>query len=160
MNPRTLVTWAAAAAVAVSLAAPAAQAASTERFDRSALDPAPVVTASGYEMSAATRGELGGHLELSIRAVDGSVPGPGQCEAAAVRAVLTVAPGETFTIRTRGELCSHVIDGTPTLNASFRNKHVTYSGTHQRAKVVKEGLIAFGQNFLGAQGSVGMTVRW
>ena len=149
-----------ATAAAVSLAAPAAQAATVERFDRSAFDSAPVVTASGYSMSADTRGELGGRLELSVRAVDGSVPASGTCEKADVRAVLTVAPGESFTITTRGELCGHIVDGSPTLNASFRNRHVTYDGTHRRAQVVGEGLIAFNHSWLGAQGSVGMSVRW
>lgn len=149
-----------AAAAAVSLAAPAAQAATVERFDRSAFDSAPVVTASGYSMSGDTRGELGGHLELSVQAVDGSVPAAGKCEKATVRAVLTVSPGETFTIRTRGELCGHIVEGSPTLNASFRNRHVKYDGTHRRAKVVGEGLIAFNHSWLGAQGSVGMSVRW
>ena len=67
-----------AAAAAVSLAAPAAQAATVERFDRSAFDSAPVVTASGYSMSGDTRGELGGHLELvdsAGRAVASHPPG-------------------------------------------------------------------------------------
>ncbi len=149
-----------AAAAAVSFAAPAAQAATVDRFDRSAFDSAPVVTASGYAMSADTRGELGGHLELSVQAVDGTVPAAGKCEQAKVRAVLTVSPGETFTINTRGELCGHIVDGSPTLNASFRNRHVVYDGTHRRAKVVGEGLIAFNRSWLGAQGSVGMSVRW
>lgn len=153
-----------ATAAAFALAAPAAQAAppgtTQDRFDRSAFDSTPVVTASGYSMSAATRGELGGHLELSVQAVDGTVPAAGKCEKADVRAVLTVAPGETFTITTRGELCGHVVDGSPTLSAAFRNRHVKYAGTHKRAKVVGEGLIGFGHSWLGAQGSVGMSVRW
>ena len=149
-----------AATAAVSLAAPTAQAATVERFDRSAFDSAPVLTDSGYSMSAPTRGELGGHLELSVQARDGSIPAAGKCEKANVRAVLTVSPGETFTITTRGELCGHIVDGSPTLNASFRNRHVKYAGTHGRAKVVGEGLVAFNRSWLGAQGSVGLSVRW
>ena len=160
MHTRSILT-AAAATLALTLAAPAAQAASVDRFDRSAFDAAPVVTSAGYSMSAATSGELGGHLALSVQAADGSVPTAGQCETAAVHAVLTVSPGETFTIDTTGELCSHFISGTPTLNASFRNKHVAYSGTaHRRARVVGDGIIGFTQGFLGAQGSVGLSVRW
>ncbi|HEX6148630.1 hypothetical protein [Nocardioides sp.] len=161
MNKTRIASAAVAAAAAVSLSAAAAQASTVERFDRSAFDSAPVVTASGYAMSAPTRGELGGHLELSVRAADGSVPAAGACENARVRAVLTVSPGEAFTITTRGELCGHPVDGSPTLNAAFRNRHVTYSGTaHRRVKVLREGLIAFNHSFLGAQGSVGMSVRW
>jgi hypothetical protein len=110
-------------------------------------------------MSGATAGELGGHLILSVQAADGTLPAPGRCEAADVAAVLTVAQHESFTIDTTGELCSHFVDGTPTLNAGFGRKDVTYSGTHQRARV-SDGLIAFSHSFLGAQGSVGLSVRW
>jgi hypothetical protein len=147
------------AAAALMLAAPAAQAAQLDRFDRSAFDSSPVVTSSGYAMSGPTAGELGGHLRLSIRATDRTLPAPGQCETAHVRAVLTIAPGETFRIRTTGELCSHFIDGTPTLNASFGKKHVTYKGTHKRARV-SNGIIGFRNSFIGAQGSIGLSVRW
>ena len=64
-----------------------------------------------------------------------------------------------FKIRTTGELCSNFVDGTPTLNASFGKKHVRYAGTHKRARV-SDGIIAFKNSFFGAQGSVGLTVRW
>ena len=150
---------AALAAAALTLVTPAAQAATSDRFDRSAFDSAPVVTASGYAMSAATAGELGGHLSLTVQATDNTLPAPGQCETADVHALLTVAPGESFEIDTTGELCSHFIDGTPTLNAYFGNKEVQYAGSHRRARV-SDGMIAFTKSFLGAQGSVGMSVRW
>lgn len=159
MHVRSTLTVAVAATAALMLTAPAAQAATTERFDLRAFDSTPVVSASGYEMSGATAGELGGHLSLAIRASDGTVPAPGQCETAAVRAVLTVAPAERFVIRTRGELCSHFIDGTPTLNAYFGKKQVKYTGTHKRARVT-DGIIGFTNSWLGAQGSVGLSVRW
>jgi hypothetical protein len=158
MHARTTLT-AAFAAAALILVAPAAQAATLDRFDRSAFDSTPVVTDSGYTMSGATAGELGGHLSLSVQATDGTVPDQGQCETADVQAVLTVAPGESFAIATKGELCSHFIDGTPTLNAYFGNKQVTYTGTHKRARVT-DGIIGFKNSFIGAQGSVGMSVRW
>ena len=112
MHARSTLT-AALAAAALTLVTPAAQAATSERFDRSAFDSAPMVTASGYAMSAATAGEL----------------------------------------------CSHFIDGTPTLNAYFGNKQVTYTGTHKRARV-SDGIIAFKNSFIGAQASIGLSVRW
>lgn len=159
MHARKTITTTLAAGAALMLATPAAQAATSERFDRRAFDSTPVVTASGYEMSGATAGELGGHLSLAIWVADGSVPSPGQCEPADVRAVLTVAPAETFEIETTGELCSHLISGTPTLNAYFGNKQVNYTGTHKRARVT-DGMISFQNSWLGAQGSVGLSVRW
>jgi hypothetical protein len=159
MHVRTTLTAAAATTAALVLATPAAQAATSERFDRSAFDRAPVVTSSGYTMSGATAGELGGHLSLSVQATDGTLPAQGQCESADVHAVLTVAPGESFAIDTTGELCSHFIDGTPTLNAFFGAKEVGYTGTHKRARVT-DGMIGFKNSFLGAQASVGLSVRW
>ena len=149
------------AAAALLLLAPAAQAAppSVDRFDRSAFDSAGVATGSGYSMAGATSGELGGYLTLAVQAADGSIPAQGQCETADVQAVLTVAPGEAFAIDTTGELCSHFIDGTPTLNAYFGAKQVQYVGTHKRARV-SDGMIGFTKGFLGAQGSVGLSVRW
>ena len=155
---RTLIP--ALAAAAVILVAPAAQAApSVDRFDRSAFDSAGVVTGSGYSMAGATSGELGGYLTLAVQAADGTLPAQGQCETADVQAVLTVSPGESFAVETTGELCSHFIDGTPTLNAYFGAKQVEYVGTHKRARV-SDGMIGFTKSWLGAQGSVGMSVRW
>lgn len=159
MFARTTVTAAVAATAALMVAMPAAQASTLDRFDRRAFDSAPVVRAAGYSMAGATAGELGGYLDLSVDARDGTLPAPGQCEAADVEARLTVSPGESFVIRTVGELCSHVVDGSPTVNAYFGAKQVTYSGTHKRARVT-DGMIASTRSFLGAQGSVGLTVRW
>jgi hypothetical protein len=147
------------AAATVVLVTPTAQAASVDRFDRSTFDSTPEVTASGFSMAGDTAGELGGHLSLSLRASDGTLPAQGQCENADVSAVLTVSPGETFTINTVGELCSHFIDGTPSLNAYFGAKQVSYSGSHKRARVT-DGSIGFSNGFLGALGQVGLTVRW
>lgn len=154
----------AAAAAVLTLAPASADAAprrttTVDRFDRSAFDSTPVVTGSGWAMSGPTSGELGGHLDLSVEMTDGTVPAQGQCENADVRAVLTVSPGETFTIRTTGELCSHFTDGTPILNAYFGGRQVRYEGTHRHA-CVRDGIIAFKNSFLGAQASVGLTVRW
>lgn len=150
---------AAIASAALTLVAPAAHASTVDRFDRSAFDSTPVATSAGYEMAGATAGELGGYLSLSVRAADGTLPTQGQCESADVDAVLTVSPGESFAITTTGELCSHFIDGTPTLNAYFGAKQVSYTGTHKRARVTN-GMIAFKNSWIGAQGSVGLSVRW
>jgi hypothetical protein len=161
MHARSTLTaaLAAAALILVAPAVQAAQAATADRFDRSAFDSTPVVTSAGYAMSAPTAGELGGHLDLSVQAADGTIPNQGQCETANVDAVLTLTPGESFAVHTTGELCSHFIDGTPTLDASFGAKQVTYTGTHKRARV-GDGIIGFKNSVLGAQGSVGLTVRW
>lgn len=159
MHARTTLTTTIAAAAALMLVTPAAQAAHVDRFDRSAFDSSPVVTSSGYAMSGPTAGELGGYLSLSVRAADRTLPAQGQCEEAVVKAVLTVSPGEEFEIGTTGELCSHFIDGTPTLNAFFGKKNVTYTGTHKRARV-SNGIIGFRNSFIGAQGSIGLSVRW
>lgn len=159
MHVRKTLTTALAAAAVLTLAMPAAQAATRDHIDRRAFDSSPVVTGSGFSMAGATAGELGGHLSLSLQARDGTLPTNGQCETADVQAVLTVAPAESFAIETTGELCSHVIDGTPTLNAYFGNKQVTYTGTHRRARVT-DGMISFKHGALGAQGSVALSVRW
>lgn len=158
MHARTILT-AAVASAALTLVAPAAHAATVDRFDRSAFDGSPTLTGSGYEMAGATSGELGGYLSLSVRATDGTLPAQGQCESADVDAILTVAPGESFAITTTGELCSHFIDGTPTLNAYFGAKQVSYTGSHRRARV-SDGMIAFKNSWIGAQASVGLSVRW
>jgi hypothetical protein len=160
MNTRTRSTFAAVLATAALVAvAPAAEAATVDRFDRSAFDSAAVASGSGYTMAGATSGEFGGYLSLAIQAADGSLPAQGQCEPADVQAVLTVADVETFTIATTGELCSHFIDGTPTLNAYFGAKQVQYAGTHRKARV-SDGSIGFTKSFMGGLGSVGLSVRW
>ena len=159
MHARKILMTALATSAALALASPAAQAATTVRFDRSAFDRAPVVTTTGYSMAGDTAGELGGHLSLSVQVKDGTLPAWGECEPATVGAVLTVSPGESFAIATTGELCSHFIDGTPTLNAYFGKKQVSYTGSHKHARVT-DGLIAFKHSWLGGQASVGMSVHW
>lgn len=159
MHARKILMTTLATSAALALASPGAQAATTVRFDRSAFDRAPVVTTTGYSMAGDTAGELGGHLSLSVQVKDGSLPAWGECEPATVGAVLTNSPGESFAIATTGELCSHFIDGTPTLNAYFGKKQVSYTGSHKHARVT-DGLIAFKHSWLGGQGSVGMSVHW
>ena len=158
MNARSVLA-AAAVAVAITVTASPAHAATLESFQRSAFDGTPVVSAAGYVMAGPTSGELGGHLQLSVKAADDTVPEAGQCETATVQAVLTVADRETFTIDTSGELCT-LRDGSPRLNAYFGDKQTTYTGTHKRAKIAGDGLIAFSNSWFGAQGSVALSVRW
>ena len=159
MHARNILTTTLAATAALVLVAPEAQAATQERFDRRAFDPSPVMTSTGYSMSGDTAGELGGHLTMSIQVTDGTLPAWGECEPAGVQAVLTVSPGESFAIDTTGELCSHFLDGTPTVNAYFGKKQVNYTGSHKHARVT-DGIIAFQHSWLGAQGSVGLSVHW
>lgn len=150
------VTAATAAMLAVALPA---QAKTVDSFDRRAFDSSPDVTTAGWTISAPTAGELGGWLDMTVTAADGAKPTNGTCEPATVDAVLTVAPGEAFTIRTTGELCARFIDGTPSLFGSFGAKQMSYSGPHKKAKVVGDGFVSFGHSFLGAQGAVTLSVR-
>jgi hypothetical protein len=161
MRTSTILT-ATLAGVAVTLAAPAAHATKLEVFDRYAADYAPVVSASGYVMQGPASGEPGSSLQLSVKAVDDSLPLEGECEPASVQAVLTVAPGETFTIGTTGELCGIVGDGSPALTASFGAAQTTYSGTaHKRVRVIGEAAIKSRTGWFGAYGAVeGLSVRW
>lgn len=69
------------AAGALTFVAPAAQAGSVDRFDRSAFDSTPVVTAPGYEMEGATSGELGGYLSLSVQQPTAPCPAPASAPA-------------------------------------------------------------------------------
>jgi hypothetical protein len=160
MSTRVIAAAAVAAAATALFTAPAAHAATVQTFDRRAFDASPDITASGWSISAATAGELGGWLDMSVNAVDGTVPAAGQGETATVDSVLTVAPGESFTIHTTGDLCAHFIDGSPSLFGSFNAKQVTYSGTHKKARLAGDGFVSFGYNAVGAQGDVTLSVRW
>lgn len=117
--------------------------------------------AASRALSAATSGALGGWLSLTVTADDGTLPTtPGVCESVAVDVVLTASPGEVFTIATSGDLCTHFLDGTSTLSASFGAKQVSYSGSHRRARLVGDGLIGFKRDFTGALAAVSATLRW
>jgi hypothetical protein len=159
MYTRIVALAATATTAAVLAIAPPAQAKTVESFDRRAFDSTPVVTAEGWSISAPTAGELGGWLDMTVTAADGTKPSNGTCELANVDAVLTVAPGESFTIHTTGELCAHFTNGTPSLFGSFRAKQMSYSGSYKKAKLVGEGFVSFGHSFLGAQGAVTLSVR-
>ena len=152
-----LVTVALFAALPIS-----AQAKTTEQLDRRLFDATPDRTAGSWHMAGLTAGPLGGALDLTITAPDGSLPTtPGACEAVDVAVVLTVSPGEVLTINTTGEACAHIIAGTLTVNAFFDTKDVTYTGTeHKKAKIVGDGLIAAGEQFFGSIANVSTTVAW
>ncbi len=154
---------AALVAVALSAAPASAQTRTVENISRSTFDSSPVVTASSLHIDGATAGELGGFLDLVVTAKDGSLPtAQGACDRVHVDAVLTVSPGEQLTVHTKGEVCMHQFSPTLILNASFRNRHVTYTGTaHGRVKVVGDGLIAASNStFFGYGASVSAAVRW
>jgi hypothetical protein len=154
----------AAAIGAAILAAPlAASAATTENLDRRAFDSTPDRAAGSLHINGATAGPLGGYLDITFTAVDGSLPtAPQVCEPITVDATLTVSPGETLGIATTGEACTGFFGGPAVMNAYFTKEHVTYAGTaHRKAKVVGDGLIgANDMGFLGAQASVMTTVAW
>lgn len=162
MRVRTLLTASVAAAVLSTVVATSAQAKTTESIDRRVFDAAPERTAATLHLDGPTAGPLGGAMDVTVTATDGSLPSAfGSCEPVDVSAVLTVSPGEVLTVATSGEACAHVVDGTLQLNAWFGPKDLTYSGTeHKKAKVVGDGLIAAAHHSYGAQASFSATVRW
>ena len=58
-------------------------------------------------------------------------------------------------MRSRGEVCAHIVDGSLTFNAGFRAKDVSSQGYGhcRRPKLVGEGLIAVAHSQLGGQAS-------
>ncbi|MGH3505723.1 MAG: hypothetical protein ACRDO2_00810 [Nocardioidaceae bacterium] len=161
----TFVTVAAGAALAAALTAAAvapAQAKTTELVDRSMFEGTPERTASTLHLSGATSGPLGGALDFTATAVDGTLPTVfGSCEDVDVSAVLTVSPGEVLTVATTGEACAHIVDGTLQINAFFGPEQVTYEGTaHKKAKLVGDGLIAAAHHTFGGQASFSGSFRW
>jgi hypothetical protein len=162
---RTLLLTAAATAAlsAMPLAAHGHQA-QTELIDRATYDSAPELAEGSLRVAGPTRGELGGYLDVTVTARDGSLPTGSQvCEHAVVDGVLTVSPGETLTIdRVRGELCTSFYGDSMTLSAGVRSGNVDYEGSaHRRARIVGEGLISVGViSWLGGQASFSATVRW
>lgn len=144
---------------ALVLTGPGAQARpSYELIDRSAFDPAPTAVAGGWTMSAPTRGELGGHLTLTLRASDGTLPGANECEEATAEATLVTTPGETFRVSATGEVCGHFADGSPSFFGAAGRKDVSYAGPRRKPHV-KSAFVGFGHDWLGAQGSVSLTLK-
>jgi hypothetical protein len=152
----------AGAALSLLAAVPAtATAASTELIDRSLFDATPEHTASTLRVDGPTAGPLGGAMDVVVRAVDGTLPTEfGSCEPVWVKAVVTVQPGKIITVRTRGEACAHIVDGSLSANAGFRARNVSYDGYGRcRPKLVGEGLVAVAHSQLGGQASFSGTFR-
>ncbi len=101
-------------------------------------------------------------MDVTVQAIDGTLPTAfGSCEPARVKAAVTVQPGQTITVRTRGEVCAHIVDGSLSANAGFRAKGVTYEGFGRcRPRLLGEGLIAAAHSQLGGQASFFGTFRW
>ena len=153
----------AAAAVALLVAFPgsATAASATTVVDRSLFDATPERTVSSLRVDGPTAGPLGGAMDVTLRAVDGTLPTAfGSCEPTWVKAVVTVQPGRIITVRTRGEACAHIVDGSLTANAGFRARDVSYQGFGRcRPKLVGEGFIAAAHSQLGGQASFFATLR-
>jgi hypothetical protein len=140
-------------AALMSLAvAPSAQAKTiTESIDRTLFDATPQRTAAVLHLDGATNGELGGAMDLTVTATDGTLPTTfGTCEPVQVDAVVTVSPGRVLTVRALGEGCAHIVDGTLQVNAFFGSKGITCEGCATRKlKVVGDGLVAASHSQLG-----------
>jgi hypothetical protein len=134
----------------------------TEVVDRSLFDATPERTEASLRVDGPTAGPLGGAMDVTVRAVDGTLPTAfGSCEPVWVKAAVTVQPGRSLTVRTRGEACAHIVDGSLTANAGFRARNVTYQGSGRcRSRLVGEGLIAVAHSQLGGQASFFGTFRW
>jgi hypothetical protein len=158
MHIRALLTAVAAAAF-LTLAAPSADAATTEFLDKSIFDPTPDVTASSVHLEGATAGELGGYLDLTVLAKDGTLPTDfGACEPVVVKAVLTLSPTESLTVRTTGEACAHIVDGTLQVVAGFDNRKVRGPACH-RPRVIGEGLLSAAVHPYGGQAQLSAQIR-
>jgi hypothetical protein len=161
MRIRTAVTTVAAVALTVALPA-SAQARTTESISRSLFDGTPDRTASTFHVSGPTAGPLGGALDLTVTAQDGTLPTDrGASEPVDVTAILTVSPGEVITVITTGEASIHQFGDVLQVNAYFDKKEATYEGTeHKKVKVVGDGLIAAGHQWYGGQASLSATFAW
>ena len=153
---KTLTTTVAATAV-LMLVAPAAQAAHSYRFDRSAFDSSPVTPAPASRWRTDRRRARRPPQPLA----------PGQrrhrfLPRASARPPTSRRSSPSHPVsrspsRRRGELCSHFIDGTPTLDAYFGKKQVSYTGAHKRARVT-DGMHRLQQQ-LARRPGVGRAVR-
>jgi hypothetical protein len=158
---RTALVIASAAAVLASVPGTATAAPRTEVVDRSLFDGTPEHTESSLRIDGATAGPLGGYLDMTVGAADGTLPTAfGSCEPVRVSTVLTVDPGRIISVRTRGEACAHVVDGSLTVNAGFRDRNVEYQGFGRcKPRLVGEGFMAAAHSQLGGQASFFATLR-
>ena len=162
MRTRSALTTALAVAALTAIVPMSAHAKASELVDRSLFDGTPERTASSLHLAGPTAGPLGGAMDLTVTATDGSLPSTfGSCEPVDVTAVVTVSPGEVLTVTTTGEACAHIVDGTLQVNAGFGKKDVAYAGSaHKSAKIVGDGLIAAAHHWYGGQASFSGTFRW
>ena len=150
---------AAATLLSLAVAAPAQAKPATESIDRLLFDATPERTAGVLHLDGATNGELGGALDVSVIAADGTLPTtPGTCEPVVVDAVLTVSPGRVLTVHTDGEGCAHVVDGSLQVNGFFDRKDVR-GGSGEKVRLVGDGLIAVSHGMLGGLASFSGTFR-
>jgi hypothetical protein len=158
---RTALVIASAAAVLATVPGTATAAPRTEVIDRSLFDGTPERTESSLRVDGATAGPLGGHMDMTVRATDGTLPTAfGSCEPVSVSTILTVQPGRVLTVRTRGEACAHVVDGSLSVNAGFRARNVEYQGFGRcKPRLVGEGFMAAAHSQLGGQASFFVTLR-
>jgi hypothetical protein len=144
---------AAAVLLSIAVAAPAQAKPTTESIDRLLFDATPERTAGSLHLTGPTNGELGGALDVTVTAPDGTLPTTfGACEPVEVDAVLTVSPGRVLTVHTDGEGCAHVVDGTLQVNAFYDRKDVR-DGDGKRVKLVGDGLVAVSHGMLGGLAS-------
>lgn len=161
MRTRTLIPALVASAAAVALVPSTAQAASAENVQRSLFDSTPVLAVDSIQLDGPTSGPLGGAMDVTVRATDGSLPvPPGSCEEVAVEAGVTMSPGKVVALTTTGEGCAHVVDGSLRVNAYFTNRDVTFEGYPRRARLVGDGLLAVSHGWLGGQASFSGSFRW
>ncbi|WP_148573669.1 hypothetical protein [Nocardioides caldifontis] len=155
MFARIALTTASAAAVIAAFPAAAGAAPRTEVVDRSLFDATPELTTSSLRVDGPTSGPLGGAMDVTLRAADGTLPTTfGACEPARVEAVVTVQPGKVITAKARGEVCAHVVDGSLSMFAGFKQKDVRYQGYGRcKPRLQGEGFISVGQSMLGGQAS-------
>jgi hypothetical protein len=157
-----------AMSAALSTALPAAASAATgttELVDRSLFDATPERTVDALHLDGPTAGELGGAMDLVVRAKDGTLPvAPGACEPVRVKVVVTVRPGAVLAVRTTGEACADpYTEGFLQVNAGFDRRDVTFRGCRLRkARLVGPGLVAASQGPVlgGGQASFSGTFRW
>jgi len=151
----SLVVAATAAALLSAFPGAATAAKAPQNIDRSLYDATPEHTTSSLRLDGPTAGELGGAMDVTVRASDGTLPTTfGSCERAWVKAIVTVQPGQVITVRSRGEACAHIVDGSLSFNAGFRGKDVSYQGFGRcHPKLVGEGFISAAHTQIGGQAS-------
>ena len=150
-------------AVALVAAGPTvAQAKTGEYLDKRIFDATPELTAGSWHLAGMTAGEIGPTLDVTVTAVDGSLPTESRAvEPVTVDAVLTLAEGETLTVHTTGTAEAPFGGGTPSVVAYFDTGDTTYVGTaHRRARIVGDGLISAGGSWFGYQATFTTTVAW